>query len=80
MIWSIECYFLFWECDARRGDHCFKVYSGDHTWYEAKTLCENDGGRLPEVCSAETNDVLEQLMNDQGKWYVWSGLHVKHFY
>ena len=38
------------------------MYQGNYTWYAAKELCENNGGRLPEVCSSETNQLLKQLM------------------
>ena len=57
------------ECDGTLENQCFKVYPGEHTWYEAKELCENDGGRLPEVCSAETQYLLEQILNEHGKPY-----------
>ena len=54
----------FQECDAFFDDHCFKLYPDQLNWTAAKVLCESNGGRMPEICSAEINDGLKNLLND----------------
>ena len=51
-------------------NHCYKRYSDFISWNNAKELCENDGGKLPEICSLEENVLIRQIMTDQGKYTI----------
>lgn len=52
-------------------DHYYKIFSGRHTWAEAKKMCEKDGGHLATITSSGEQKFLEML-NKSNK-ALWIG-------
>ena len=51
------------------GSHSYSFYNEPVTWYDAKTLCENLGGHLVAIESAEENAFLYSLIGaDTNAW------------
>ena len=47
----------------------YKIYEGEYTWDEAKTKCEEMGGYLATISSAEEQEFMELLNSDElGLW------------
>ena len=55
--------------------HYYKVYDLGMKWTEAKTYCENLGGHLVTITSAEEQSVIENLMEFGSKNQYWIGMY-----
>ena len=44
------------------------VFQERRTWTEAKEFCEQQGGRLPEICNSDLDNLLEQLVDDNANF------------
>ena len=54
--------------------HMYKLYDQSMTWTEAKSQCENVGGHLVTITSAEEQQFIEQIMDKATKHQYWIGL------
>ena len=43
------------------------MYNEHRTWNQAKDKCEEEFGTLATVCNDETNDMLIEMMQTQGR-------------
>ena len=52
-------------------EHYYKMYNANMTWDQAKAACEEQGGHLVTITSAEEQQFIEALNNDNQS--VWIG-------
>lgn len=58
----------------RMSDHTYRfVPLEGRTWEEIKSYCEENGGHLATILSAEENDYLYQRMVEEGYYYAYFG-------
>jgi len=51
--------------------HCYEAILDQVTWYEAKAACENLGGYLVTITSAQENEFVFNLVKDNNAfWYL----------
>lgn len=53
--------------------HRYKIFDESMTWEEAKKACENLGGHLVTITSAEEQKQIEALLSSGGKKQYWIG-------
>jgi hypothetical protein len=58
---------------VKSGDKYFKVFDRSLTWHEAKKQCEEMGGQLAIVDSAEENELVTRLATTSKVSAVWLG-------
>ena len=56
----------FEDCDTLLDGVCYTAYQDSMTFYDARDTCIHDGGNLPTICNEETNNMLKQIMQEQG--------------
>lgn len=57
-------------------DHTYVLYESAMTWKEAEAFCESKGGYLATITSEEENNMVIQLLEEQGsKNCYWIGMN-----
>lgn len=59
---------------VEKNGHTYVLYDIGVTWHEAKELCEELGGHLVTITSAEEQALIEQLISYGEKKQYWIGL------
>ena len=60
------------DCATFVKNRCYAAYSGIKTWSQARDICISEGGFLADVCNQQSNDILMEIMRDQGKGNVYN--------
>ena len=56
--------------------HTYEVFSADYSWLEAKNACEEMGGYLATITSAQEYEEICNLAEASGLTYLWLGAKV----
>ncbi|CAD5209167.1 unnamed protein product [Bursaphelenchus xylophilus] len=57
-------------------DFCYKAFKDKKTFAEARSVCQSDGGDLPEVHSDTVNARLAEYVYYNTKSPIWLGIHI----
>ena len=61
--------------DAEFGGHRYRLYTQRMTWHQAKRFCEEQGGHLVTITSAEEQRFVGRLAGSSGRrLQVWLGI------